>query len=327
MNFNQAFIKFTTHLMLAFACSSFAQEIKLGTNSLISFASLETAKQILTNRDEFIRALSPFDRAARMKTDREVTEEEFLKFVANNVLPWRADETNQIAAVLRALEPRLAPWNLPFPSTLWLIKTSGNEEGNASYTRQNAVIVAQKEVRLSERGLEDLLIHELFHVLSRNHQDLQKRLYRVVGFIPIHEIAYPAGLRSRKITNPDGVQSGWAIQITNQNHELSAVPILFASTAQYDPQKGGEFFNYLQFKLLVVTNHNDTWQPQLLENQPCLLEPREAHGFFEQVGQNTDYIIHPDEILAVNFVHLINGKTNLPTPRIVEEMKKAFLSR
>jgi hypothetical protein len=317
----------TAVLILAFACSSFAQGIKLGTNGLVSFATVEAARHILTNRDDFISALSPFDRAARMKTNREVTEEEFLEFAGRNVLSWLPGETNQVTAVLQTVRQRLAPWNLPFPSAIPFIKTSGIEEGNASYTRQNAVVLAQRELRSSGHALEGLIIHELFHVLSRHNPDLRKRLYRVVGFTPINDIAYPGELRPRKITNPDGVQSGWAINITSQNQGLSAVPILFASASRYDPEKGGEFFDYLIFKLLVVTNHGGSWQPKLMEGKPYLLEPTEAQGFYEQVGRNTDYIIHPDEILAMNFVHMINGETNLATPRIVAEMKKVFMQR
>jgi len=316
-----------TILILAIACSSFAQGINLGTNCLVSFATVESARHVLTQRDDFISALSPFDRAARVKTDREITEKEFLEFAANNVMAWLPAETNQLTGVLQTVRRRLAPWNLPFPSAIKFIKTSGMEEGNASYTRQNAVVLPRKEVLASGHALESVIIHELFHILSRHNQDLRKQLYRIVGFTPINEITYPSELRPRKITNPDGVQTGWAINITNQNQGLTAVPILFASASQYNPTKGGEFFDYLIFKLLVVTNDGARWQPRLMGGKPLLLETREVQGFFEQVGKNTDYTIHPDEILAVNFVQMIQGETNLATPRIVEEMKKVFLKR
>jgi len=60
------------------AASTLAQGVKLGADCVISFASVETARSVLTNRDEFISALSPFDRAARLKTGRVVEEAEFL---------------------------------------------------------------------------------------------------------------------------------------------------------------------------------------------------------------------------------------------------------
>ncbi len=126
------------------------------------------------------------------------------------------------------------------------------------------------------------------------------------------------------LTNPDGVQTGWTINVTNQNERLSAVPILFATTPQYDIRKGGEFFDYLTFKLLVVSNQGGTWAAKLKDGKPRLLDSSEAQGFLEQIGGNTDYIIHPDEILAENFVYLVKGTTNLATPQIVDELKKVL---
>ena len=41
----------------------------------------------------------------------------------------------------------------------------------------------------------------------------------------------------------------------------------------------------------------------------------------QQTGDNTKYIIHPEEIMADNFSYLVMGKTNLKTPRIVEHLK------
>lgn len=303
-----------------------AQGINLDSNCLVSFATVEEARSILTRRDEFIAALSPFDRAARMKTNGVVSEKEFLEFLGRNALPWLPDETNKITAVLETLRQRLAPWHLPFPPAITLIKTSGREEGGASYTRQNAVVLVQRDAR-SPGDLEGVITHELFHVLSRHNPELRKRLYRIVGFHPISEIDYPRELQPRRITNPDGVQSGWAIQITNQNQALSAVPILFASASHYDPQKGGEFFDYLNFRLLAVTDSDGIWEPKLIEGRPYLVQPQQVQGFFEQVGRNTGYILHPDEILAENFVHMIKRTTNLATPRIVEDMESVFKHR
>jgi hypothetical protein len=57
------------------------------------------------------------------------------------------------------------------------------------------------------------------------------------------------------------------------------------------------------------------------------LRPADTTGWFEQIGHNTRYTIHPDEILADNFVRLINGDTNLPTPQIIATMANAFRQR
>jgi hypothetical protein len=49
--------------------------------------------------------------------------------------------------------------------------------------------------------------------------------------------------------------------------------------------------------------------------------------FQEKIGRNTTYIIHPEEILADNFVHLVRQREKLATPRIVEELQKVLEKR
>jgi len=131
-------------------------------------------------------------------------------------------------------------------------------------------------------------------------------------------------LLQRKVTNPDGVQNGWAIGLTNQNEALEAVPILLATGNKFDPnERGANPYDY--FRLLVVKLDGTNWVPRLSADQTRLLKPVETKGWFEQIGRNTRYTIHPDEILADNFVHLLDGNTNLPTPRILTDMADTFV--
>lgn len=307
--------------------SVYCEDIKLGTNTVVQFANVETGRQILTRRDDFVSALSPFDRAARMKTDQAVSEDQYLKFVGRNVMAWSPEETNRVTAIFQDLTGKLNVWHLPFPPTIYLIKTSGKEEGHASYTRQNAVVICERDLQQGEPGLTHLVTHELFHILSRNNPKLRKKLYEIIGFNSMNAMDYPVELQDRKITNPDGVQCNWFITVTNQGRTLPVIPILYASTPNYVPSRGGEFFDYLTFKLLAVTNNGARWGPERLNGQLQMLDPIAARGFFDQIGDNTRYIIHPDEILADNFVRFINGQTNVPTPRIITGMKRALLEQ
>ena len=45
-------------------------QIKLSGGTTVLFATIDEAKKILVSRDDFVRRMSPFDRAARMKTDK-----------------------------------------------------------------------------------------------------------------------------------------------------------------------------------------------------------------------------------------------------------------
>jgi hypothetical protein len=72
-----------------FTLSLLAEGPRLGPDSTVVFAGIDEAQRVLTHRDDFIAALSKFDRAARMKTEQEVTEAEFLGFAGGNALSAR----------------------------------------------------------------------------------------------------------------------------------------------------------------------------------------------------------------------------------------------
>ena len=116
-------------------------ELQKGTE--IIFAGVEEAQKRLTTKDGFINALSSFDRSARLKTDRTVSEKEFLEHLANQVKPWTDDEKNKIRAVIESISDPLKPFGLKFPQKILLIKTTGKEEGGATYCRPNAIVMPQ----------------------------------------------------------------------------------------------------------------------------------------------------------------------------------------
>ena len=95
----------------------------------ILFASLEEGREILGTRDGFIQRLSPFDRASRLKTDREVSEPEFLKFVASKVLAWDSADRDKIEEAIERIQPALAEFSLYWPESVHFIQTTGEEEG------------------------------------------------------------------------------------------------------------------------------------------------------------------------------------------------------
>jgi hypothetical protein len=162
--------------------------------------------------------------------------------------------------------------------------------------------------------LKRTIAHELFHILSRGNPALREKLYESIGFTKCGEVEFPSDLQSRKITNPDAPRNDHAIQLGVGGEEVRAVPILFSNAAKYDVNRGGEFFNYLQMSFLQV--------PRMSSEQPVLAAPEEVSGFFEQIGRNTKYVIHPEEILADNFALLILDEHNVPSPEILEKMRR-----
>ena len=303
-------------LILALSLASRANaDVNLREGCAVRFASVNEGAEILGRKDEFIQRLSTFDRAARMKTDRSISEDEFLKFVKGSVLTWNESEKAKIEAAIASIRPGLDALPLSLPKIVNLVKTSGAEEGHAFYTRDTAIVLPEKETDEGDSGLlKRTIAHELFHILPRVNPALREKLYELIRFKKCGEVEFPSDLKSRKITNPDAPRNDHAIQIRVGGEEVRAVPILFSNAAKYDVNRGGEFFNYLQLSFLQV--------PRMSSGQPVLATPEEVSGFFEQVGRNTNYFIHPEEILADNFALLILDEHNVPSPEILEKMRR-----
>lgn len=60
------------------------------------------------------------------------------------------------------------------------------------------------------------------------------------------------------------------------------------------------------------------------DKHPQLIEVNGMTGFFEQVGRNTDYLIHPEEILADNFAILVVGDERIVSPEVINRIKKVL---
>jgi hypothetical protein len=305
-----------------------AADVQLGSTK-VHFASQSEGRKILTEKDDFIQRLSPFDRSARMKTDKAVSEDAFLEFVGRNVADWTQEEMETVQAAIEAIHPLLRGLSLSLPPTVQFFKTTGAEEGNAAYTRATAIALPKSELDKSQKDLQKLVCHELFHILSRQNSELREKLYGIIGFTRCNEIKLPPELERRKITNPDAPRNDHFIRLQVDGRESRVVPILLSSTETYDVQRGGEFFAYLQFQFLMVEKESGSGnlKPVFEGSSPKLVEVKRVAGFMEQVGRNTKYIFHPEEILADNFALLVLKERNVASPEILLKMKEVLLRK
>ncbi|HEV2803476.1 MAG TPA: hypothetical protein VGW57_00965 [Chthoniobacterales bacterium] len=314
--------------LLVLAVSAPAKgETTIGKNTVVRFLSANESRPVIAARDDFVKRLSPFDRAARLKVAQPVSEEQYLAFVGSNVRDWTEKETEQLCTIMAEFPPLLA--GLPWPATIQLIKTTGAEEGNAAYTRGAAIFLPVADLARSSPELKRLLCHELFHILSRRNPGLREKLYSVIGFTACDEVELPPELAARKITNPDAPRNDHLIRLQIDGQTRLALPVLLSSAETYDVKRGGEFFNYLTFQFLVMepTTTPRRFKVAQQNGSPRLVGIKAVTGFFEQVGRNTEYIIHPEEILADNFALLVLGGEKIATPEILDKMKKVLFAK
>ncbi|MGC4115314.1 MAG: hypothetical protein QM765_12055 [Myxococcales bacterium] len=293
----------------------------------VHFASADEAKALLGSPNRFVSALSPFDRSARLGTDKPVDQDRFLAHVRASVREWKAKDQAKVSAALRALQAHLDGLKLPWPETVNFVATDGSEEGGAAYTRLDAVVLPQPYLaQESEEGLRRSVAHELFHVLARRNTDLRDALYGLLGFKACANVPFPEELAARRLTNPDAPESRHFVEVTVAGKAEKVVPVIYSRTQRYDPKTKKPFFEYLDFRFMEITVAPDggACTPKQEKGRAVLVAPDKVSGFFEQVGKNSGYIIHPEEILADNFAILLMETKGAPSPEVLERIGKVL---
>ena len=277
-------------------------------NRAILFSTKQEAQTIISTKDEFIKRLSYIDRAVRMKTNVLPTEELFLDFLSANVLEWEEEEKENISSLMQGISTKMEKLTAAFPEQITFIKTTGKEESNAGYCRENNIFLPISILKSDTKELENFIVHELFHILSKHNPELREQLYKIIGFYEDEEYKYPKELLQYKLTNPDAYHNKYYIDIQVGTDILQLLPLVLLDISIDDIDPKNDFVEYLDFQL-AITKVNGTDTDELY-----FLEEDDMEYYFEKIGRNTDYIIHPDEILADNFVLLLNNEKNVKSP-------------
>lgn len=284
--------------------------LKLSSESELLFASRETGIAILTIRDEYVSRMSRFDRMLRLKSTQPVTERAYLDFVAANVLEWTDADITRLIPLVQKLQAAVQQFRLPLPSTVLLVKTTGKEEVGQAYTRANAIVLPARNLGENDATLLFLLSHELFHVMSRHDATFRQNAYGLIGFRIGNEIPLPDLIAPLQITNPDASRHDSYLDVTSAGRKITVVPVLLSRSAVFDPQIGTDLDHFWTLRLLVVERDLPGENLHAVEHNgaPRLVKLSQVEDFVEQVGRNTQYVIHPEEILADNFALLVTGK-------------------
>ena len=301
--------------------------VPLGNGCHAVFVTAAAAAAHLGREDDYVARMSPFDRSARLRTTRDVTTADYLAFVREQARDWDVDDRAAVTAALESLAPALAKLPLPLPATVALVTTSGEEEAHAAYTRGNAIVLPRSVLR--GPGLQRLIAHELVHVASRLDPAWRDALYAAIGFHRCPEPVLPATLGDHTIANPDAPFHDHAILVRHDGRPAWAVPLLVADPPRYDDAKGGTFFDFMQLKFLLLDRPADAAAdvPGRLDDPPRLVSLEALEGFHDQVGRNTGYIIHPEEIVADNVALLLTAQPDPPSPDVATRIAEILERR
>lgn len=214
-------------------------------------------------------------------------------------------------------------YNLDFPKEIIFVKTTQKEEGNAeAYTRVNWIAIGEHALKeASDADLKYLVAHELFHLLTRQNSNFKKDIYKVIGFTVIEkEIIFPSDLAEIRISNPDISRYDSYGTFTIGGQKQYCTMVIYTDR----PYDGKALFDYLKVGLVPL---NGDFVPVQKAGKTIIYALDEAEDFYTQVGKNTNYLIHPEEIMADNFAFTLTGKKDLANPEIIQNVQKVLKAK
>ncbi len=292
---------------------------KRGNSLRLEFLSAPDASLFLGAADEFTASLSAFDRQSRLLSARPVSDIKFREFAALQAWDFSGAEKNRISSLFDRFRGDF-PWVFDWPAPVRLAKTSGKEELDSPYTRRDAIVLPQSVLSLDDDSLYGLLVHELCHVLLRYNESLRDGFYGAVGFRKINPARLQTFFQARKLTNPDALYYDYAYPETVDGREYLFLPLL-VHLKDFDPQDKKEFFGYMVPAYTVVEDQAERAEGFWVNDAFVLVSQKSVKTYLERIGTNTEYLIHPEEVLAENFSLLLLGKKDVNKPELLESLR------
>lgn len=295
----------------------------------VRFLDNNEAQVFLESEDDFTLALSTFDRQVRIGALEPVSDVDFRVYLGEQAARFSSTEKARYLDALVDLDLALDGLELDLPDEIVVIKTTGDDEFGAPYTRRNAIIIPAGFIT-NNVGIElFLLAHELFHVLSRHQPSARDAFYGVLGFTPASGVENPPSLESGRLTNPDAYTLDHAIVVDDGLSERSVMPLYHWPDDLASALAAPNFLAALDYFLLVVEQDGDgSWAPVESDGGVVLLNPAST-DYAARLGGNTTYIVHPEEVMAENFEIVVRKRLdmphNVPSPEIVDELEAILL--
>ncbi|MGK0387787.1 MAG: hypothetical protein ACI94Y_000513 [Maribacter sp.] len=309
-------IRFFVSVFLFLIITSFlaCNSSSIVEDNRIIFSDINTGKEAITKDEieDFFQDISDEDMRLQVGMDFILSlpklKEKYTNSLKSSILLFNRKDKKKINQIFNEITPLINKINPSILSdSIRLIKIEPNLYGKGVfYTRENAIIIpADMLDDYNEKVFKDIIIHEIFHIYSRlNKKEKRKELYDLIQFKKIeNELLIPHELNNKILLNPDGLEKEWYIEsrVGDKNHQL--IPLLISISDQVDSDN---YMANLELRFYAVQQNENLYS--LSEDKYFLIEA--IPDFYTQVGDNTTYILHPDEILAENFVIAVLAQEN-----------------
>lgn len=284
------------------------------------FASAEEGAEIMLNNTEYYNQLTQNDIDFRMKKSG-ATLEEFMEASGNSVRKFSIVEKLYIDKCLAKMYRTLKKNGYVLPDTdeIVLIKADMTiESGNSGYTHGTEIYLDSTIVTtytylhaISGDYFDTLLWHEMFHCLTRCNEEFRAQMYSLIHFtVADSDYEIPPCVKEQYISNPDVENHDSYAAFVIDGQEVDCFTVWITTKSYEEAQTG---FSNCNEVVLVPIDGTD-----------CYYTKEQASNFNEVFGENTGYVIDPEECMADNFKYAMcygmageNGQ-GYPNPEIIQ---------
>lgn len=265
------------------------------------FADAGEAAELLLSNRAYYEGLNQNDLNYRMQKP-DATLEELEAFAADQTLDFTDEEKAAVDAAMAFIDEACRERGYALPPTDGIVfaKTTMDEEcGAGAYTHGTQIYLGQTYMGIAPSEdpqmvqlFRELVAHELFHCLTRNHPDFREAMYDILGFT-VAESDYSLGptVREQIISNPDVEHHDSCAAFVIDGQPRDCVVVFTTSEPFREP--GDSFFDSMVTGLVPV------------DAPDTMYTADDAANFWDVFGRNTNYVIDPEETMADNFSFLI----------------------
>ena len=287
-----------------------------------TFTKKEEGKKLITQHDSYIDNLTQLDLNNRCDS-RAATVEQYLALCEEAVLDFTEKEEAQVSLLLCEIDSELKRRGMVLPciEQINLVKTTGKEENDAyGYTRGKTIYINQSAFD-NDGFLEHLLVHELFHVLTRNCQEFKKAVYSIIGFtVEDKFFSYPETRTLHFVSNPDVCNQVCHAKFkVGRGHQN----VVVVTDLSYMYGQGNFHKRFRPFFLPIDENLEFIRDES---GELAFINPTTGcDEYHEHIGGNTRYTTNPEEALAENFVIAVLGTLrDIPNPEIIDAIRQTM---
>jgi hypothetical protein len=277
----------------------------------ILLTKTEASKAIIKDdMEHYFEKITPIDAAIQMHNSKLINDqnykEKFKSYLVTEAEDFTSDDATYIRGIFNEAIAKIVKINPKLVPKYSVAKVKTNHFGPSVYYTRGETIFIPENIFVNKKKEEEIpvMIHELWHILSEQQPLLKEKLYALIGFKKHgKKLSYPPQLASILLTNPDGADDNYALQCSDGRWVL---PIIKSNSNNYS-EKVPAFMTYLGFDLYAIDNNGKI---ECDAKGNATLKPEENKAFFDQIKDNTQYIIHPDEIIADNVMLAIMANDN-----------------